>query len=348
MPFVGPDYLLAWPPDLLVSEIGVLLQRPVDDDWEESGRRLLGEAFEGSVPESQFQQAYGHGPNDQSERVSYLRQLLAVAETLPLAGSRKPLWKARIAQAKSDTPDIEQIQRRFAGLVAELDSLGYFQKLAGDRAQILTEYIGLPDLWPLSRSCPWDDVDFYSLIELLDDFVSRPRNREYHEFAGWMWSDLAAQPGQRLYRWRVNSLFDSSAIPLRLASSGENEGRLEVVSDDSREDLVARMVVNPDPSAGDRVRHAVALFRARDATVEEKRSAVIALAGVLEQRRALVKSELLRRDEGALFQIANNFSVRHQNADQRADYAEEYLDWLFWWYAATVELTESLIRRSGA
>jgi hypothetical protein len=52
MPFVGPDYLLAWPPDLLVSEIEILLQRQVDDDWEESGRRLLGEAFEGSVPES--------------------------------------------------------------------------------------------------------------------------------------------------------------------------------------------------------------------------------------------------------------------------------------------------------
>lgn len=185
MSFVGPDYLLSWPSDLLVSEIGVLLQRDIDEDWFENGRRLLSEAFEGSVPTNRFQQEWGNGPDDQSERIAYLRHLVAIADTFPPPGTRKPLWKDRVAQAHGTPPDSEQAQRKFAGLVAELDALGYFEKLAGEKRQVLTDYIGIPNLWPLSRSYPWTEDDFLSLIELLDDFVARPRNREYHEFGGY-------------------------------------------------------------------------------------------------------------------------------------------------------------------
>ena len=52
---------------------------------------------------------------------------------------------------------------------------------------------------------------------------------------------------------------------------------------------------------------------------ETKRSAVVALAGILEERRSLLADELLTKDEGALFQIANKFGIRHQRADQRDD-----------------------------
>jgi hypothetical protein len=72
--------------------------------------------------------------------------------------------------------------------------------------------------------------------------------------------------------------------------------------------------------------------------VEERRSAVITLAGLLEERRDLLRAELLTKDEGALFQIANAFAIRHQRADQRGDYDSAFLDWLFWWYLGTVEL----------
>ena len=50
---------------------------------------------------------------------------------------------------------------------------------------------------------------------------------------------------------------------------------------------------------------------------------------------------MLRGDEGALFQIANRFAIRHQNADQQSNYADAYLDWIFWWYLATVDLGEA-------
>jgi hypothetical protein len=53
------------------------------------------------------------------------------------------------------------------------------------------------------------------------------------------------------------------------------------------------------------------------------------------------------RDESSLFEIANNYALRHRNDSQRDEYAEEFLEWVFWLFAATIELTDQLLRRSG-
>jgi hypothetical protein len=53
----------------------------------------------------------------------------------------------------------------------------------------------------------------------------------------------------------------------------------------------------------------------------------------------------LSKDEGALFQIANEFSVRHASERQKGDYDAVFLEWFFWWYLATIELTDRVIMR---
>lgn len=98
-----------------------------------------------------------------------------------------------------------------------------------------------------------------------------------------------------------------------------------------------------------RIDHAIALFRQRGASVEDKRSACKDLADVLENRRPLLRKQLRSKDEGALFQIANEFAVRHHDGKQHVDYAQEqFLDWIFWIYLATVELSNRLMARSPA
>lgn len=108
------------------------------------------------------------------------------------------------------------------------------------------------------------------------------------------------------------------------------------------DDLVVELA---DVSATDEpsIPHAIGLFRRHGATREDRRSAVRELADVLEAHRQLLKDELLTKDEGALFQIANQFDIRHRGAAQRRNYPDEYLDWIFHWYLATVDL----IRRIG-
>jgi hypothetical protein len=164
---------------------------------------------------------------------------------------------------------------------------------------------------------------------------------------GLDYSSFATGPARRLYRWRVNRLLAASDLGLRLAEGGEDLGRLVRAEPTGLEDLPERAVEAATPETVDRVRHAIALFRSRTATVEERRSAVITLAGILEERRDLLKAELLSKDEGALFQIANGFAVRHQRADQRADYDSAFLDWFFWWYLGTVGLTDQLLARQA-
>jgi hypothetical protein len=71
---------------------------------------------------------------------------------------------------------------------------------------------------------------------------------------------------------------------------------------------------------------------------------VAALALVLEERRHNVLSAALAKsDRGALVDIANNFHIRHQDAKQKRGYDDFYLDWIFWVYLSTIELTNQII-----
>ena len=94
------------------------------------------------------------------------------------------------------------------------------------------------------------------------------------------------------------------------------------------------------------VEHGIALFRKRGVTREDKRSACVALALVLEDRRRLLKEEMLRKDEGMLFKIANEFDIRHRDGKQYDNYGDEFFDWIFWIYLSTIELTNRVIARS--
>ncbi|MCM3885954.1 hypothetical protein [Frankia sp. R82] len=134
---------------------------------------------------------------------------------------------------------------------------------------------------------------------------------------------------------------DGSTAPPWDSTPSTDVGRLLAVTDQARADIL-RVAAEHDGAVGDRLRHAIELFRGRDAGEHEKRSAVVVLSGLLEERRDLLKSELLRKDEQELFSVANNFAIRHQNEQQKRDYSVEFLDWIFWWYLATIELTNRL------
>ena len=196
-------------------------------------------------------------------------------------------------------------------------------------------------------SCCGTRTPFCDLIEAFDDLVARPRTRWWHSFhEGWDYGDFARVPGQALYRWKVNTLLDRSELDLGLATDGEDAGRLVHAICDQRTHLVSTVLATAAAADRAAAEHAIALQRARDASTEDRCSAIIALAGILESRRGLIHRRLSRKDEDALFGIANQFDLRHRDARQRRDYDPAFLDWLFWWYLATVELTDRLIART--
>lgn len=260
---------------------------------------------------------------------------------------------------------------RFADIVAELAGLGYFERAFGSSCcdsddkpdAVGQQQLSHPlrenqldgqhvRLWPMrpadsaDPSTSWSDGLLYDLIEALHDLVARPLSRSWHDFGGeWDYYDYARRPGQAVYRWRINELLDGSEVPLRLAGSGEDTGRLVTSTGDARDDLMERALQSPEPKVRERVEHAVSQFRDRHAALGTKRDATRTLADVLEQRKKLLKQHLLSGDESSLFDIANNFELRHLNERQKSEYDPAFLDWVFWWYPATVELTDRLLTR---
>jgi hypothetical protein len=192
-----------------------------------------------------------------------------------------------------------------------------------------------------------DDIDLlFDVIELLHDLVARPLKRQLHSYGGCGWHHelFQIEPGRVSYRWRVNKVLERGDLGLRLAEEGNDTGRLVSVTDDERTTLVQALVAREADEPADQVRHAIELFRARGADRNQKRSAVAALALVLEERRHNVLADAMSKsDRGVLFDIANNFHIRHQDAKQKRDYDEFYLDWIFWVYLSTVELTNRVI-----
>ena len=64
----------------------------------------------------------------------------------------------------------------------------------------------------------------------------------------------------------------------------------------------------------------------------------------IEYLRPKVKALLTSKDEGDLFNIVNNFGVRHPNELQKTSYDAVWLNWMFYFYLATVH---TLLRKIG-
>jgi hypothetical protein len=366
------DYELRWPPQLFIDEANRLRRRKPDvlnllgtPAWAPDVKWLLTEAFVSTVPADTFVSMYSHeaqGPVPLAEQ--WLSQLLGEAANWPESGFRRPYWSARTTGRRRPARiELREVKRNFVQLMDQFEDHGYLVPAFGqycvddhdspqpEPAAVLSGRLGYAVEWPPRRPrAGWTLDQFCDLVEVFHDLVVRPASREYHDFAscGWHYSDFATGPARRLYRWRVNRLLAASTLGLRLADSGEDLGRLVRVEPTGLEDLPEKALETATPDTADRVRHAIALFRSRIAGLEERRSAVIALAGILEERRGLLKVELLTKDEGALFQIVNGFAIRHQGADQRGDYDSAFLDWLFWWYLGTVQLTNQLLARQAS
>jgi len=369
----SPQYELAWPRELFVAE-ATALPEPSHPNWLEDAELLLEEAFILNAPKDDLRttQWYelppgvlknGSSASPRKVARAFVAHLVNFADKLPERSERRPYWSVRsAARAASTPPDaqdrIQQLQRDWAQLVDDLQDRGYLDWVAprgcdarpasSPAVEVLAaeieQRLRVDGLWPL-RYQDWDSDTFYGLIEVVHDLVARPRHREQHSFDGCSghYSNFAQTPAQVLFRWEVDQLLDRYGVGLRLAAGGEDMGRLVRAAGDDRDKLVEQALQTPNPSDRNAVRHAIALFRSRGVDRENKRSAVLALHRVFEDRRPLIKTELMRKDEGALFQIANEFDLRHSGERQRPDYEDAYLDWIFWWYLATVELTDRIV-----
>ncbi|WP_406436616.1 hypothetical protein [Streptomyces sp. NBC_01613] len=364
------NYELLWPTTLFVSE-GERLFRSSNSSWEDRATWLITEALAGTTAVADFEDLPSHSaPTDDPwtsttpgwgrrtgmDKREWFTELVGRAAELRHAAAPRPYWPQRRGSGLShDGSTPRDARRDFERIMGEFTDNGYLAEVFGeecvddhselpDVSEVVNRRLGIPDLWPFAPDT-WDEDTFFGLIEVFHDLVSRPRMRRFHSYGGcgWHHSEFHNGPARVLYRWKVNELLREAGIEYELAAEGEDLGRLVAVTDDARSVLVHRALNDSAPGITTRIRHAIALFRARDTSAESKQSAIVTLAGILEERRVLIKEQIGKLDEGALFEIANRYDLRHRRADQRGEYDEAFLDWIFWWYLATVELTTRLI-----
>ncbi|MEY9775590.1 hypothetical protein ABH915_001198 [Arthrobacter sp. MW3 TE3886] len=367
-----PVYALLWPRSLFVWEATRILELPAgDDEWVSKVSHLLLEAYEDEGVASAFLAALptnnaflrqaGVPQSDALARV-WLTELLN--DESRLGPYKAPVyWAERNANSLASDQPYETFAQDFFELVDKLQEAGYFPKvLAKD---CVDDPLDLDDVRKTIRRAtkldvPWHmtgeeilalgDGAVYSLVEYFHDQAQRPRTATYHSYGkcGLHYQNWNSQSGQSVYRWRVNTLLESHRVPLRLGTSGEEQGRLIRVFDSPLNDLATQQIAQRADDPEDEVAHAVRMYRARSATVVDKRAAIALLYGELEPKRTSMKKKVSSADESDLFRIANQFTIRHRDKAQKSDFGEEFLDWTFWTCLATANLMDEIAVRNIA
>jgi hypothetical protein len=174
----------------------------------------------------------------------------------------------------------------------------------------------------------------YDLIELMyRELVSAPVEVDGTLVTG----NFDNEDGQLRLMEIVNPILARVDPPLELRDTGEI---VEAVAEPFQ-----RLVYQPLPEGvpkkevSDRVDDAVRHYFRRDATTGDRRAAVKELIDALEFMRTDVKEHMLTKDEGALFQLANGFAIRHNKPRTRRDFDEPaWLAWTFYMYLASIRV----------
>jgi len=183
----------------------------------------------------------------------------------------------------------------------------------------------------------WDEDTVFDVVEVLHDLVSKPTNGRCHDYAdcGWHYSDFNRSAAQEEFREQMNAVLRLNDPPYEIDGFGQ------IVESAPQEFRTLLNAPVPPGTEHDlvtsKIDAAVARFRTRGATVDDRHHAVRDLADVLEALRSDIKRHMLSSDEGALFDLANNFAIRHNNRRQRGDYDRvTWLRWTFYVYLATI------------
>ncbi|MFA4929099.1 MAG: hypothetical protein WC558_11320 [Patulibacter sp.] len=195
----------------------------------------------------------------------------------------------------------------------------------------------------------WDEDTLLDMIEVLHDVASRPVRSGLRyasdECDGYYGPPFDQTRGRREYAARMNEVLAHHDPPYELV-----EGRIVVKTPDEYRKLMDA----PVPSTADhdsvtvKIEHAKQVFAMRGVSVEDRRDAVKSLADVLEVLRPEVRKTLGRPDEGALFEIANGFGIRHNKRGQRRDYDHPaWLQWAFYIYLSTIHVVLYLKERES-
>jgi len=251
--------------------------------------------------------------------------------------------------------NLDILKRLFSDLYTEFENDGYFQeyfgyycvdanpnqvpgKLGENVDAQIYRLLRKDNLWPIKEKIgEYSEDDLFDMIEFLFDHVSQPikTDNAYHSWnqCGWHFSQFDRTMGQIEYAWRMNDLLAEYQTGFEMDSKGmilvkDESGLVSIYSADvptNRDDIKIKVDL------------AVRKYRESRSNLEERRMAIRELADILEILRSDAKKYLHDKDDDALFNVANNFAIRHANDKQKINYDRDiWYSWMFYFYLATI------------
>jgi hypothetical protein len=259
--------------------------------------------------------------------------------------------------------DLDTLREAFKTQFAYLEDEGYFQEALGfecvdagfvpgalghDLEGALLLELRKRGLTPIrTKIAGYSEDDLFDIVEFLHDHCAKPIQRHYHSWneCGWHCTAFEQESGRIEYRERMNKLLALYGNGYELSAEGE----ILSLADDGLSGLFEAPLPHPDPeNITARVAAAQAKYRRYRSSLDERRDAIRDLADVLEYLRPQLRSVLTRKDEADLFDIANNFGIRHHNTNQKIGYDKPiWYSWMFYYYLATIHAAVRLINKGG-
>lgn len=231
------------------------------------------------------------------------------------------------------------------------EAFGFFCVDAGDVAGIMgsdirgffLRKVRKPGLWPIDTQYQsYSEDDLFDVVELLHDYISKPVEGFFHTYnnCGMHYETFDRQSGQEEWQSELNKHLKDYGDGYELSKDGE----IVLLGPKGMDSLLEAKLPEYDVrNVNDRVDAAIQQFKRSRSSLTERRDAVRNLGDVLEYLRPKVKS-VLTKDEDDLFNILNNFGIRHHNERQKTNYEERvFLSWLFYHYLAAIHASMRLI-----
>lgn len=276
----------------------------------------------------------------------------------------RPYYSIRTGKHPHIKYNLDLLRRLFIEVYRKFEWDGYFQEAFGfrcvdayndwvsgnlgrDIGAVVFLYLRKDSLWPIEENyIHYSEEDLFDVIEFLYDYVSKPVDGFYHGYnnCGWHYSSFDQNAGKKEFREAINSILKDYKSGYELSTEGE----ILSLPQEGLEALFESELPHYDPeNVEKRLETAIRKFRRYHATLDEKKDAIRDLADVLEYLRPRLKDVLSSKDENDLFNLANNFGIRHHNANQKTDYDKEiWYPWMFYYYLATIRACVSLLRKA--
>jgi hypothetical protein len=121
-------------------------------------------------------------------------------------------------------------------------------------------------------------------------------------------------------------------------------GYIRGLIDDGLQKLVEAPVPDRWQALTNELDDAKKKFLKHGATLMDRQDAIKRLGDVLESLRVQLKTVLNTKDESDLFNVLNNFAIRHSNDKQKTEYDKAtFYSWIFYYLLASIQASIRLI-----